>query len=175
MPQLFESRSNRLFCLYAVAAFVVLIALSGCAVLHKVQLSDIDNREGYALVPFEIKVSETGVDLQEAAEISRGLFRNSQDAQHASEAAAFIGLFQMGPRTGNAIYSDSYAQKLVYAVHQQCPSGRITGVQSIRETRKYPVISGEIVKIAGYCMRPRKPASDDDKSQAPANLDEDDE
>ena len=134
-------------------------SLSGCAILHKVQLSDIDNRSEFALVPFELKVSETGVDLQEANRIQRGLFRNSQESQAIGDIAAVIALFQQGPRTGAPVYTEGYAQKLVFALHQQCPSGKITGVMSIRETRKYPVISGEIVKLTGFCMRERKPAS----------------
>jgi len=40
---------------------------------------------------------------------------------------------------------------------------------SIRETRKYPVISGEIVKITGACLRNRTPAS------LPLPLEEDDD
>lgn len=153
---------NRI-CLRGLMILILVTAaghLSGCAMLYKAQISDIDNRETFALVPFEIKVSETGVDLQQAGAIARNVLQNSESAQAADGAAAIVGLFQMGPRTGKPVYADSYAQKLVYAIHQQCPSGRITGVTSIRESRDYPVISGEIVKIKGYCMRPRRPATD---------------
>jgi hypothetical protein len=142
---------------FSLSLFLFLI--SGCAVLHRVQISDIDNRDGFALVPFEIKVSEVGVDLQEAQNIQKGLFKNSKAGQTASDIAAIVSLFQMGPRTGAPIYDEKYAEKLIYALHQQCPSGQITGVSSIRETRSYPVIKGEIVKIQGYCLRKRQSPS----------------
>lgn len=122
------------------------VLFSGCAVLHKTQISEIDNRT--KLVPFEIKVSETGVDMQDVVAIQRGLFKNSKEV---GDAAAIVGLFQMGPRTGAPVYVENYAVDLYKALHAQCPNGMVTGVTSIRETRKYPVISGEIIKIKGYC------------------------
>lgn len=136
----------------------MLSATAGCAVLHKTQISEIDNRNRYALVPFEIKVSETGVDMQDVHAIARA-FKDSKAADRVGDAAAIVGLFQMGPRTGGPVYVEGYAKRLIYALHQQCPNGGITGVTSVRETRKYPVISGEIVKINGYCLRRRAPAS----------------
>lgn len=130
-------------------ALAMSLPFLGCAVLHKVQISEIDNRG--TLTPFEIKVSETGVDLNEVRNIQRGLF-NTRDGNKAGDALAIIGLFQMGPRTGNLVYNDTYAVNLYKALHSQCPNGEVTGLTSIRETRKYPVISGEIVKIKGYCL-----------------------
>ncbi len=123
-----------------------LFIFSGCAVLHKTQISEIDNRT--ATTPFEIKVSETGVDMQDVVAIQRGLFKNSKEV---GDAAAIVGLFQMGPRTGAPVYVENYAVDLYKALHAQCPNGTVTGITSIRETRKYPVISGEIIKIKGYC------------------------
>lgn len=137
------------------------IALAGCAQLHRVQISEIDARPAFALVPFEFKVSETGVDLNEAIHIQKALFANSKAADTMSDIAAIVALFQIGPRTGAPVYSEHYAEKLIFALHQQCPSGNITGVTSIRETRSYPVIKGEIIKIRGYCMRSRAPATSD--------------
>ena len=132
---------------------IIYLALSssliGCAVLHKVQISEIDNRG--KLTPFEIKVSETGVDLNDIRNIQRGLF-NTKDGNKVGDALAIVGLFQMGPRTGNIVFNEDYAMNLYKALHAQCPSGEVTGVTAIRETRKYPVISGEIVKIKGYCL-----------------------
>lgn len=127
--------------------------LSGCAALHHVQLSEIDNRSKYVMVPIEVKVSETGVDIAEATNIAQGVLRNSHDQQAAGDLGAMIQYFQMGPRTGAPVYTDRYAEKLIYQLHTQCPSGKITGVQSIRESREYPVIKGEIVKITGFCLR----------------------
>jgi hypothetical protein len=129
--------------------------LFGCAHLHHIQLSDIDNSEGAKAIPFDIKVSETGVDLGEAVRIQRGLFQNSKAAEGAGNIAAIVALFQQGPHTGNPVYSNTYAEKLIYALYQECPSGQLTGLSSIRETRKYPVVSGEIVRIKGFCLTGR--------------------
>ena len=142
-----------------LATAALVFTLGGCAILHKVQLSDVDARSEYVMVPFDIKVSETGVDLNDVSNIQRGLFNNSQEANAIGDAAAILALFQQGPRTGAPVYSDTYALKLVYALHQQCPDGRVTGLMSVRETRKYPVISGEIVKVNGFCLRRRAPAN----------------
>ena len=126
---------------------------SGCAILHHVQFSDLDNRSQFVMVPIEVKVSETGVDLGDVSAISNGALKNSGNQQAVGDALAVLQSFQIGPRTGPPVYSDKYAEKIIYQLHTQCPSGKITGVQSTRETRKYPVISGEIVKITGFCLR----------------------
>ena len=64
-----------------------------------------------------------------------------------------IALFQMGPKTGNPVFNPAYSDNLILKLRTLCPSGRITGLTSIRETNKYPVISGEIVKLTGYCFK----------------------
>ena len=133
------------------------IAFSGCAVLHHVQLGQIDNRAGTVAVPFEILMSETGVSVEEAGQIARATSTGAGDA--AAGIAGVIALFQMGPRTGLPVYNERYAEKLVYQIHEKCPSGRVTGLMSIREMRKYPVVSGEIVKLTGFCLKTRSPAS----------------
>lgn len=127
--------------------------LCGCAVLHHVQLSDIDNRSQFVMVPIEVKVSEMGFDIGEAKGIAQGVLSNQDDRKAAGSVATIIQSFQMGPRTGAPVYSDKYAEKLIYQLHTQCPSGKITGVQSVRESREYPVIKGEIIKITGFCLR----------------------
>ena len=137
-----------------MCTFAVLCAsISGCAILHHVQLSDLDTRSQFTMVPIEVKVSETGVDLGDVSAISKGVLKNSGDQQAVGDALAILQSFQMGPRTGPPVYSDKYAEKIIYQLHTQCPSGKITGVQSTRETRRYPVITGEIVKITGFCLR----------------------
>lgn len=137
---------------------LVLSVASGCAVLHKVQVGQIDARDDQKLIPFEIMMSETGVNVEEIGAIARAAQTKGGDG--AGNVAAIIGLFQMGPRTGNPVYSERYAEKLIYALHEKCPTGRITGLMSIRETRKYPVISGEIVKVTGYCRKTAKKADE---------------
>lgn len=125
-------------------------ALSGCAILHHAQIGDIDQTGGKKLRPFDVKVSETGVSIDEAIAISKH-FAGKNDAKNLGEIGTIIGYFQMGPSTGEHVYNDTYAQDLLAAIYKKCPSGQVTGLMAIRESRKYPVISGEIVKITGYC------------------------
>ena len=60
-------------------------------------------------------------------------------------------MFQMGPRTGNPVYNATYARDLHQQLRRTCPRGHITGITAVREARKYPVISGEIVRIVATC------------------------
>jgi len=130
---------------------------SGCAVLHHVQVGQIDNRQPEGLVPFEIMMSETGVNLEEAGNIAKST--NSYGGDNVKAVTDIVGMFQIGPRTGNPIYNPQYAEKLIYQIYQKCPSGKVTNLMSIREMRKYPVISGEIVKVTGFCRKPIKVAN----------------
>lgn len=131
--------------LQAACAFL----FTGCAQLHHAQVGNIDDRT--ANTKFEILVSETGVNVEEIGSILKATSRNPRNNDGGRIADA-IALFQMGPRTGNPVYNKDYAEKLVYLIYEKCPSGKVTGLMSIRETRKYPVISGEIVKVTGYCQ-----------------------
>lgn len=125
--------------------------LSSCAQLHHVQIGEIESHPDYVQKAFDIKLSETGVNINEAIQISKA-FMNKDAQKEADKLAAIISLFQMGPRTGNPVYDRTYAKNLIQLVYEKCPSGKVTGLMSIRETRKYPVVSGEIVKITGYCL-----------------------
>ena len=131
------------------------VFICGCAQLYHVQVGSIDNRPNNVLIPFEIKVSETGVDVRQITAIQRTFFRSRQ-ANQVGDLAGIISLFQMGPRTGYPVFTDRYADHILYQMSRACPTGRITGVTSIREQRKYPLVSGEIVKIEGYCIKTRK-------------------
>lgn len=134
---------------------VMCLLISGCAQLHHVQIGDIDNSPGYVRKPFDIKISETGINIQEAKGIAKALL-DKKGGEAAENIAGVIGLFQMGPRTGNPVYVKDYAKGLAQVIYEKCPSGRVTGLSSIRETRKYPVVSGEIVKVTGYCLLPKE-------------------
>jgi hypothetical protein len=143
-------------CLGSMTAALI---ASSCAVLHHVQIGQIDNRGGNAMIPFEILMSEVGVSTEEIGGMGR-LAANSQGSSDAVQSiAAIVSLFQMGPRTGLLTYNARYAEKLVYEIHQKCPSGKVTGLTSIREMRKYPVVSGEIVKVTGFCLKPKTNAN----------------
>ena len=127
---------------------------SSCAVLHHVQVGSIDNRNTDAAIPFEIMMSETGVSTEEIGRIADNASKSGRS--DVGDAAAIISMFQVGPKTGIQVYNEHYAKRLIYEIHQKCPTGRVTGLMSIREMRKYPVISGEIVKVTGYCLKGRK-------------------
>jgi len=129
----------------ALAAIVWVV--QGCTYLHHIQIGDIDNRPGYKLKPFDIKFSETGVSLDDIKAIAGAL-----GAKDAAQGAEWMKYFQFGPKTGNPVYVENYAEDVIRRLHKQCKSGRITGLRSLRESRKYPVISGEIIKVTGYCM-----------------------
>jgi hypothetical protein len=128
------------------------LLLCSCAQLHHVQLGEIIDRPDFVQKPFDIKVSETGVNIQEAKGIAKALLNNAKDRGAADQIAGVLGLFQMGPRTGNPVFVKDYAANVAQLIYEKCPSGQVTGLMSVRESRKYPVISGEIVKITGYCL-----------------------
>lgn len=128
------------------------LLLSACAQLHHVQLGEIIDRPDFVQKPFDIKVSETGVNIQEAKGIAKAFLNNAKDRGAADRIAGVLGLFQMGPRTGNPVFVKDYAANVAQLIYEKCPSGQVTGLMSVRESRKYPVISGEIVKITGYCL-----------------------
>lgn len=132
------------------------VSLSGCAALYHVQVGEVDSRSGPG-TPFDIKVSETGVSTEDIKTIGKAT--NTQAGKNASELADIVALFQIGHRTGNPVYDAKYAENLIREIHKVCPSGRVTGLMSVRESRNYPVISGEIVKIKGICLKPRSPAA----------------
>jgi hypothetical protein len=133
-------------------SILAIFSLTSCVYLHHVQISDIDQRRLKQLEKFEIMVSETGVNLDEATSIARGLTSSKKTREQLDQINSLISLFQMGPRTGNLVFNDTYAEPILELILSRCPSGQITGLTSLREMKKYPVISGEIVKITGWCQ-----------------------
>lgn len=131
-----------------------LFVLTSCAYVHHTQVGEIKYNPNYERVPFEVLVSETGFDLQEAGAIGKAVIQDKKAGSNLKMITDIVGLFQMGPRTGAPVWSgDTYADKVYGLMYEKCPSGQITGLTSIREMNKYPVVSGEIVKITGYCLK----------------------
>ena len=128
------------------------LLLNSCAILHHVHVGDVDARDRKGASKIDIKVSETGINLREANDIVRRL-GNKRWGKQSDDATAIIGLFQMGPRTGNTVFTADYARGLAEIIYQKCPKGRIGNLVTVRETRKYPVVSGEIVKVTGDCWK----------------------
>lgn len=129
------------------------LTLTGCAALHHAQVGEIDNRDGALgkARKFDVKVSDVGVNLKETANLARAI-RGKREDKGVDDVERILGYFQQGPTTGEKVFNDTYAEKVLALVKAECPGGQITGLMSVRETRKYPVISGEIVKITGYCV-----------------------
>jgi len=123
----------------------------GCAILHSVQLGDIESKTVLSGQPFEIKLNEIGINTAEAADIAEAIAKTSGYGNEVSAIGDIIELFQMGPRTGNPVFRVDYSDQIAERILQECPSGQVTGLMAIRETAKYPVISGEIVRLIGYC------------------------
>ena len=122
----------------------------GCASLHHYELADIDNSK--KLRPFEVQVDETGLDAKEAIEVAKIAAQSKQTRERLNTAQDVIALFQVGYKTGNATFSDDWADGLLARILERCPSGQITGLNVERETMKYPVVSGEIVTVKGFCV-----------------------
>lgn len=129
----------------------LLCSASGCAVLHHVQVGEIDNRGGKK-VPFDVMVSETGINFQEASDVAGAFSRTRRSDKQLQMFEDIWAIAHFGNSTGNPVFVEDYARKMNELVLEKCPSGRVTGLVSLRETAKYPIVSGEIVRIKGYCI-----------------------
>jgi hypothetical protein len=125
---------------------------AGCAHMHHYQLGDIDASEG-RLEPFTVRVDETGFDAQEALEIAKSTSATDTGRERMGDAQAVLALFQVGHETGDATFSDDWADGVLAKLLARCPTGRMTGVSVVRESADYPALSGEIVTVKGYCIR----------------------
>lgn len=128
---------------------LLVFLISSCAIVHHVQQGELIRVKGKTLQKFDVKISETGVNVQEAGDILSAV---TQDEGRAQEIANVLALFQMGPTTGNPVFNEKYADVLPDIILKKCPSGKITGLLVIREMNSYPVVSGEIVRVQGYCI-----------------------
>ena len=113
--------------------------------------SDNQNDFFWAIIDqLVVMASETGINLEEVEKFAEALGSDS-----GKEGAEFLKMIQIGPTTGNPVYNERYAEDLLLLIKQKCPDGRVSGLTSIREQRKYTAISGEIIKINGNCLRKR--------------------
>lgn len=127
------------------------IVMSGCARLDHVQIGSIDQTQG-DLTPVSVRFSETGFDAAAAAEIGRAA-SSGQTADNFEDLRTILALINMGPRTGNPVYDDAYAENLLSYLRNECQSGKITGIRAIREAKSAGPVSGEIVGVDAYCIR----------------------
>lgn len=119
----------------------------GCATLHRAQLDEIDAQQG-SLRPFTIHVSETGVNTKAIGAIASAAMRSSKPSQIAN----IVALFQFGPKTGDVVFDDKFADVVAEQILVECPSARVTGLVSIRESTSYYAVSGEYVTVRGFCI-----------------------
>jgi hypothetical protein len=122
-------------------------ALGGCATLHRAQLDEIDAQSG-RLKPFEIHVSQVGVSTRAVGQVASVAMRSSRPSQIAS----LVALFQFGPKTGEVVFDDTFADVVAHQILEECPSARVTGLLSLRESTSYYAVSGEFVTVRGFCI-----------------------
>lgn len=129
----------------------IVLMCASCARLDHVQISDIDQSQG-PLKAISVKVSNVGFDAAATTAIAADLASSESARDNLGDLAAIMAMFNMGPRTGNPVYNDRYAEGLLQQLKQQCESGKITAIRNIREAKSYGTISGEIVRIDADCI-----------------------
>ena len=148
-----KERNRLMVSMSKIFSIVLLLGGTGCVAMHHAQVGEIDSKTVLEGERFEIKLSAVGVDTEEvldgAADVA-GLAGKSEEAQSIAD---IIKLFQMGPRTGYPTFKDHYSDEVIDKLRAACPSGSVSGLVSIRETADYGMVSGEIVKLVGYCSR----------------------
>jgi len=130
---------------------ITLFGLSGCAHLHTVKIGERRLAPANA-TPFDAKVSETGFNVKEATQAVKIIGNGNASVNRTSDTVNNLySLVSFGPKTGNDVLNTEYADSIGSLSNSQCSPANTVGVVSVRETMKYPVISGEIVKIEGLC------------------------
>jgi hypothetical protein len=127
------------------------LLIGGCSQLHHVHVGEIDQSQG-ALTPFTIKVNELGFDAAQAAQIGADVAKSTSASDDLELVAFILAISNFGPKTGNPVYNDTYADQVLAEVIKVCPSKKITGLTSIREATNVGPVSGEVVRINGYCI-----------------------
>lgn len=128
-----------------------ILLLSACARMDHIQIGDIDQSQG-KLKPISVKVSENTVNVDATLAVTDAIVTSSPGSDEVEALRTIWALMNMGPRTGNPVFNDSYAQNILNQLHAQCQSGKITAIRSIREANDYAIASGEIVRIDADCI-----------------------
>lgn len=125
--------------------------LTGCSQMHHVQIGEIDQSQG-SLTPFSIRVNELGFDAAKTAGIAAELATNQSTSEDLEVVQLILAISNAGPKTGNPVYNEAYADQILSNVIKACPSKKMTGLTSVREAVDAGPLSGEIVRIDGYCI-----------------------
>ncbi|MCL9782297.1 hypothetical protein M9194_12755 [Vibrio sp. S4M6] len=128
------------------------VFLCSCSQLYHVQLGEIDQTQG-ELAPFSVKVNEFGLDVSTTARIGSSVATSEAASENMQDFGEIFALMNLGPTTGNAVWNSHFADKIMQLVKAQCPGQKITGLTSVRESSDYGTISGEIVRVDGYCIK----------------------
>jgi len=128
-----------------------ILLLSACARMDHIQIGDIDQSQGQ-LKPISVKVSENTVNVDAALAVTDAIVKNASGSDEVEALRAIWALMNMGPRTGYPVFNDSYAQNVLNQLYEQCQSGKITAIRSIREANDYAIASGEIIRIDADCI-----------------------
>ena len=137
--------------MFRMFGIALMLICSGCARLDHIQINDIDQSQG-RLKPISVQVSNTGFDAAGVVDISRDLTQSLNAKEDLEDLALILTLINMGPSTGNPVYSDKYAENILALLQKQCSSNRITAIRNVREANAYGPISGEVVRIDADCI-----------------------
>jgi hypothetical protein len=135
----------------------LLVSLTQCAFPYRYSIGDLDNTSSRKK-HFQILVSERGYNFGEAIGVAQvGLYaanrdQNVEGIRNLEYIKVLIQLSTMGPTTGQKLYNSDYADQLGEIILKFCPSGKVVNLRNIREAARYPVVSGEIVRIEGDCL-----------------------
>jgi hypothetical protein len=128
-----------------------------CSIPYRYTIGDLDNTS-IRKKHFQILVSETGINFEEGIGIVQGglYLRNPSPNYSRNKNMEYIKILiflsTMGPTTGQKLLNSNFADKLGDVIQKNCPSGNVVNLRNIREAAKYPVVSGEIVRIEGDCL-----------------------
>ncbi|MFT5806003.1 MAG: hypothetical protein ACI9LG_000247 [Moritella dasanensis] len=128
-----------------------ILLLSACARMDHIQIGDIDQSQG-KLKPISVKVSENTINVDATLALTDAVLSNGAGSDEVEALRTIWALMNMGPRTGNPVFNDAYAQNVLNQLHAQCQSGKITAIRSVREANDYAIASGEIVRIDADCI-----------------------
>ena len=94
------------------------------------------------------------MNLKEISDLAKMAGGKKSGLKSLGEAMdAYTTLFQFGPRTGTPVFTEFYARDMAERLASECKGGRLTNITSIRESRNYPVVKGEVVRIDALCVK----------------------
>lgn len=134
---------------------VLVLSLLGCAQLHNVHITEFETINSGS-EPFEIIVDEAGFSSDEAMSLVQESHKKSnfgQSSESIESLRAILALSQFGPKTGNPVFYTDYLDEIEKKILEKCPSGKVINLVSIRETRKSIIVSSEVVRIHGVCLK----------------------